>query len=134
MSMHDPVHRRRAHAEARLGEVVDEFRLRRVGARAREVEQLLLASRVENASARHGLRALVGEPPQLGTNDEAYDRGDADAEVRGHLSLGAVPTGAGFDDLLPKVQGIGGRHVVTSGAVPIHTSWSGIKPVDARSQ
>ena len=101
--MQDPVHRRRADAEAGLGEVVDEFQLRRVGGCALEVEQLLFAGGVENASARHGLRTLVGEPPQLGTNDEAYDRGDADAEVRGHLSLGAVPTGASFDDLLPKV-------------------------------
>ena len=122
MSMQDTVHRRRAHAEAGLSEVVDEFQLRRIGGRAHEVEQLLLTGGVEHTPARHSLRTLIAEPPLPRADDETYDCGDADAEIGGHLSLGTVATGTGFDDLLPQVERVGSRHVVTSGTVPTHTN------------
>ena len=105
-----------------MGEVVCKFPLGRVGCRAREFEQFLLPCIVEHPTMRQRFWTLIRKLSLAGTDDEADGRGDSDAEVLSNLSLGPTATGAGFDDLLSEVQGVGGRHDGSSGrGLAIHT-------------
>lgn len=81
---------------ARLGEVVCKFPLGRTGCRASEFEQFLLPCIVEHPTLLQRFWRLMRKLSRAGTEDEADDRVDTDAEVLSNLSLGPTASGAGW--------------------------------------